>query len=325
MQTYRGQKREMHLHGAGDYYHLSIKVASLFQKRYCLLTNSGTSAIEIVCEVLEISNKTIYTSNYHWPGAIAPFLKRNNKIFVGKADQNFSLNVNDLAQYSPDVVLAVDFLGIAHSNQKIIGGYCKEKSLVYLTDACSSMGTKQNNSFSTGYYSDVVVTSFGPQKSFYGGEGGAILTNSEQIFEACLYFIEHPYRHIAEGIEKNYYSTNQRMNPFGIKYLLNHFNKELDDLRKRQVRGFAYYSLLMEKGIIRSESPEYTIENCVYQKLAIDAGKNTKNFRDYFVFQQIPSLLKFNIPLYLKQQGEMIYTKESEEDPVRTFLITERF
>ena len=44
------------------------------------------------------------------------------------------------------------------------------------------MSTINEEGIPTGTYSDIVITSFGPQKPFFGGEGGAILTDNESWF-----------------------------------------------------------------------------------------------------------------------------------------------
>jgi dTDP-4-amino-4,6-dideoxygalactose transaminase len=321
MQTCSKDNRELHLHGAGDHYLLSKKVANLFEKEYCILTNSGTSAIETICEALKIKRKIVYTSNYQWPGAIAPFLKNENRLIIGKGDRNFSIDVEDLAGYSPDVVFAVDFMGIAHSDQEKIGNYCKEKSITYITDACCSMGAWQHEALPTGYYSDVVVTSFGPQKTFYGGEGGAILTNSEQIYEACLYLIEHPYRHIAEGLEKNYYSMNRRMNPLGISYLLQHFDIDYHKLKSRQKNGYALYKELTEENIPDESSPIYTPFNSVYQDLIISLKLTKQDLGLNFNRENIKSINSYELPFYLNDSSKIYYTPDSVNDYQREFFV----
>lgn len=312
-------QKEQHLHGAGDAYLLSQKVAELFQKEYCVLLNSATSAIETICEVLGIKGKLIYTSNYNWPGALSPFIRNNNKIIVGKANRNFSIDLDDLKHYSPDIVLAVDFHGIAHSDQKEVADYCKSTNALLITDASCSMGTNNSDGFSTGYYSDLVVTSFGPQKPFFAGEGGAILTNSLSVFESCILNTEHPYRHIAEGLERNYFSVNKRMNPFGISYLNQHFEEEKIFLYERQKKGYSLYLNISDSVIKSTDAPNYTQNNATYYFLIADTMKSCY----WLEPNRIQSLRSYILPNNLKKKGRLIFTEESIKDCCRECCIIE--
>lgn len=312
------EQKEQHLHGAGDAYMLSQKVSELFQKEYCVLLNSATSAIETLCDVLGIKGKLIYTSNYNWPGALMPFLKNDNEIIVGRANRNFSIDLDDLKHYTPDVVLVVDFHGIAHSDQKEIADYCKSISAFLITDASCSMGTKNSDGFSTGYYSDLVVTSFGPQKSFYAGEGGAILTNYLSVFESCILHTEHPYRHIAEGLERNFFSINRRMNPFGISHLLENFENNLKILTQQQVFGFQKYIDLKNK--LSDDSPIYTPSNSVFEFLLCKTDWQLSE--EDFSKIKINSLFNFHLPNNLKAK-RVEFTDECLDDVFREFYLFE--
>lgn len=261
-------ERELHLHGAGATYLLENRLKQMFGKKYCLLTCSATAALEVICQCLNISDKQVYTSPYQWPGMLVPLLNRNNELFFGKYNRHLSLSVPFSSDF--EVMFIVDSFGKAHDNQHLFRKYCIQNGSIYITDASSSMSTITEEGFPSGSFSDIVITSFGPQKPFFGGEGGAILTDNESWFEKMVLYTEHPYRHIGEGYEKNYFAQNFRMNPFGIEHLESNFDKYLHELHQKQIAYHAVYVDLINRGLIGLHGPLYTENNSTYSSFLVE-------------------------------------------------------
>jgi perosamine synthetase len=59
--------------------------------------------------------------------------------------------------------------------------FCKENNLYLIEDSCQAFGSKWNGKF-LGTFGDVGVFSFTPHKIITTGQGGAIVTNSEEIY-----------------------------------------------------------------------------------------------------------------------------------------------
>lgn len=265
-------ERELHLHGAGATYLLENRLKQIFGKKYCLLTCSATAALEIICQCLSITGKKVYTSPYQWPGMLVPLLNRNNKLYFGQYCKHLSLTVPTRTDF--DVLFIVDSFGKAHDNQHLFRDYCKQKGSIYITDASSSMSTITEEGLPTGSCSDFVMTSFGPQKPFFGGEGGAILTDNESWFENLVLYTGHPYRHIAEGYSQNLFTHNLRMNPFGIQHLEEHFDDYLREIHEKQQAYFEAYQELLNHKIIGDNTPKYTLSNTTFTPFVVERTKN---------------------------------------------------
>jgi len=267
-------EKEQHLHGAGAAFELSEKIKRVFNKKYCILVNSATSAFEVICIGLNLKNKKIFTSCFNWPGALSPFLQHNNTFYFSQTNENLSIDSTFLPTEKLDIVLGVDFLGIAHKNQFELSKWAKKNNMLYITDASCSMGSQCTDGVSTGFFGDLIVTSFGPQKSFYGGEGGAILTDDELLFDKFIYVSEHHLRHISEGLKTNLFAFNFRMNPFGIEHLNRNFELYYNALRNRQTKGYFIYRNLKDNNLLLDNSPLYTSNNSTFQGIYLKVKKN---------------------------------------------------
>lgn len=293
-------ERELHLHGAGATYLLENRLKQMFGKKYCLLTCSATAALEVICQCLNLSNKQVYTSPYQWPGMLVPLLNRNNELFFGQYNRHLSLSLPVSSDF--EVLLIVDSFGKAHNNQHLFREYCIQNGSIYITDASSSMSTITEEGYPSGSFSDIVITSFGPQKPFFGGEGGAILTDNESWFEKMVLYTGHPYRHIAEGYSQNIFTHNLRMNPFGILYLEEKFDDYLQGIHQKQEIYFEAYQDLLNHKLLGDNTPKYTVSNTTFSPFIVEV-KNNVCIPDYLKIgtSQIKPAFFFQLPSNLSK------------------------
>jgi len=59
--------------------------------------------------------------------------------------------------------------------------FCKRNNLVLIEDACQSLGSKWNNKY-LGTFGNVGIFSFTPHKIVTTGQGGAVVTNDEELY-----------------------------------------------------------------------------------------------------------------------------------------------
>ncbi len=91
-------------------------------------------------------------------------------------------------------VVAVDYTGQATELDELLA-LCHEKGIVLIEDGAHSIGTKYKGKF-VGSIADMTTFSFHPVKTVTGGEGGAVLTNREDLYQKLLLYRSH-------GITKN--------------------------------------------------------------------------------------------------------------------------
>jgi perosamine synthetase len=66
-------------------------------------------------------------------------------------------------------------------NMEEVVDFCRDHDLLLIEDACQALGSKWNNQY-LGTFGDVGVFSFSPHKIITTGQGGAIVTNNEEIY-----------------------------------------------------------------------------------------------------------------------------------------------
>lgn len=93
-------------------------------------------------------------------------------------------------------VVAVDFTGQAVEYEKI-RAICDEYGLIFIEDAAHSLGTKYNGR-QVGSLADMTTFSFHPVKTITGGEGGAVLTDSEEYHRKLTLAHAHGITHEEE-------------------------------------------------------------------------------------------------------------------------------
>lgn len=86
-------------------------------------------------------------------------------------------------------VVAVDFTGQA-CEISAIREICDKHGLVYIEDAAHSIGTRYDGK-GVGSLADMTCFSFHPVKTVTSGEGGAITTNSEELYQKLLLARSH--------------------------------------------------------------------------------------------------------------------------------------
>jgi UDP-4-amino-4,6-dideoxy-N-acetyl-beta-L-altrosamine transaminase len=88
-------------------------------------------------------------------------------------------------------IVPVHFAGHP-ADMKKIAGIAKKRNLIVIEDACHALGARYlDTTIGDCKYSDMAVFSFHPVKSITTGEGGAVLTNSEEYYERLVVFRQH--------------------------------------------------------------------------------------------------------------------------------------
>lgn len=247
--------QNQHLSGAGATYFLEEKLKVYYNKKYAVTFSNATTALQTLCIALNLHNNEILTSPINWGGSVAPFLLHGNKLRFTSFDP-FSLNLSmsDLplaVTHKTKTLLSVDFNGTPVDSETI-KTFCSRNNLIYISDSAQSLGSSFNNK-PAGYYADAIVLSFSPGKLFFAGEGGAVITDDDTIYEKLLWYSQHPSRQKTVFGLSNYndYSpVNGRMNPLSAILLNETFEHYILALKELQEKSFCLIKQLHSKNFI---------------------------------------------------------------------------
>ena len=162
------------------------KIAKLFDKKYALMTNSGSSALLIAMDILNFKKGSeIITPVLTFGTTISSLLKANYKpIFVDVEKNTFCINIKQIESKitkKTKAILAPDLLGNIcdwNSIRKIANKY----NLTVIHDSADTLGAKLNNR-NVGYFTDISITSFYGSHVINGaGNGGMLCLNDKKMF-----------------------------------------------------------------------------------------------------------------------------------------------
>lgn len=282
-----------HLAGAGATYNFEQKLCNYYSKKYAVTFCNATTGLLALSVAMEIKKGEILTTPFTWGGSISSFLFCGGKIVFG-AVENDTLNLDPnklLAALSSKtkVVLSTDFNGVP-ANSKAIKDFCTEHGLLYISDSAQSLGATRDGT-AAGFFADATVLSFSPGKSFFGGEGGAILTDDSNLYEKLIWVSQHPARqkkYFGLSGYNEYSPVNGRINPLAAIVLNELFEDYQNKIFAYQAKCFDVVAQLSKQGLI------------VVPQQLIEPNNST-----YFNLQfRIPEKVKIiKIDFYLKNKA----------------------
>lgn len=248
-----------HLSGAGATYKFEQRLSSYCEKRFALTFSNATTALQALCLAYNLKGTEILTSPFNWGGSVTPFLLHGNKLrFTGYEPASMNLRADTLDQgwtKNTKALLSVDFNGYPADSYRI-KSFCKDRGITYISDSSQCLGARRNGK-PAGYFADATVFSFSAGKTMFGGEGGAVVTDDEQLYETLLKLAHHPNRQKNISGLTNYSEfslLNGRMNPLAAILLYEGFEDSLQSLQKKQARLFQIVRQLSLEKLITSHA-----------------------------------------------------------------------
>lgn len=273
------EKQRQHLSGAGSVFRLEEKLQNFYNKKFAVSFCNATAAIQAVCIALGIKNSEIISPSVTWGGSVAPLFILGNRIRFTSVDPfSFNMDENDLQSVitpRSKFIFSVDYGGTP-ANSKSIMAFSKNHGLTYISDSAQSFGSLRDNK-PAGYFADITILSFSPGKSLFAGEGGAVLTDNESIYEKIIWFSQHPYRQKTVFGMSNineYAPINGRINPLSAILLNETFESRLKVLEKIQKRFFKTLRYLNTHGLIEPMPTIKSPNSSTYFSITTQLARN---------------------------------------------------
>ena len=163
------------------------KIASLFNKKYGLYVNSGSSALYIGIESFNFEQGSeIITPALTFSTTVGSILKNDLiPVFIDTEPLSYCINVSQIEKAISSktvAIMAPNLLGNI-CNWVYIRALADKHNLIVIEDSADTLGAKING-VSTGKYTDMSITSFyGSHIINCAGNGGALTLNSKQCME----------------------------------------------------------------------------------------------------------------------------------------------
>lgn len=222
--------------------------------RYAVAVSNGTAALHCACIAAGIGSgdEVITTPMTFAASANCVLYCGARPVFADINPETYNIDPDSIRKCITSrtkAIIAVDFTGqVVEADE--IRKICDEYGLLFIEDAAHSIGSSYNGT-KVGNIADITTFSFHPVKTITGGEGGAVLTNDENLYnkislahthgithdEAMMKDLPHEGMWYYEQISLGY---NYRMTDFQAALLISQLAK-LERFKKRRKEIVDYY------------------------------------------------------------------------------------
>ena len=162
------------------------KIADVFDKKYCLYVNSGSSALYLGVEAFNFEKGSeVITPALTFATSVGCIVKNGLiPVFVDVEKNTFNIDPNEIENMISDKTVAI-------LAPNLMGNMCKwdqireiadKYNLKVIEDSADTLGARIGSK-TTGSYSDISITSFyGSHVISCAGNGGIFLTNDKNMY-----------------------------------------------------------------------------------------------------------------------------------------------
>lgn len=170
------------------------KLCEVTGARYAVVCASGTAALHMVCMAAGVGqgDEVITTPITFAASANCALYCGARPVFADINEKTYNLDpaaVEEKVTEHTKAVVAVDYTGQSVELDRFLD-LCRRRGLVLIEDGAHVIGTKYKGR-PNGSIADMTTLSFHPVKTICGGEGGAVLTNSEAYYQKLLLYRAH--------------------------------------------------------------------------------------------------------------------------------------
>lgn len=275
---------------------LEEKLCSMTGASYAVVCSNGTAALHMAAMAagIGVGDEVITTPITFAASANCALYVGATPVFADINEKTYNIDPASVEEHITEktkAVVAVDFTGQAVELERL-QAICKKNNLILIEDGAHSVGTKYNGK-AVGSIADMTTFSFHPVKTVTGGEGGAVLTNSEALYQKLLLARSHGITRELSMMENEshgpwYYEQvdlgyNYRMTDIQAGLIISQLNK-LPMFSARRKELVARYNAAFEKMdaiFVQQEIPESDTTRHLYI-LRLNLEKLTINRREFF-------------------------------------------
>ena len=235
------------------------KIASLFDKKYCLYVNSGSSALYIGIESCNFKKGSeVITPALTFSTTVGSLLKNDLvPVFTDVKRLTYCIDVDQIEELISEKTVAI-------MAPNLMGNICEwdklreianKHNLILIEDSADTLGAKLNGK-PTGYYSDLSITSFyGSHIINCAGNGGALTINDEEIMKKAKLLrswgrSSSLFDEKSEAIE-NRFNVELEGIPYDAKFVFETIGYNLEGNEVGAAFGLAQLNKLIQNKITR--------------------------------------------------------------------------
>lgn len=273
---------------------LEKKLCDVTGAKYAVVCSNGTAALHIACLAAGVGegDEVITTPITFAASANCALYCGARPVFADINPETYNIDPACVAKCvtkRSKAVVAVDFTGQSVELDSLLQ-ICRDNNMVLIEDGAHVIGTKYNGR-PNGSIADMTTFSFHPVKTVTGGEGGAVLTDNEELYRKLLLYRSHGItrdeslmEHTSDGpwyYEQITLGYNYRMTDMQAALIISQLDK-LDMFIKRRKEIVARYdeafsklpAVFVQKEIAESDTTRHLyILRIRPERLSIDRAR----------------------------------------------------
>lgn len=196
---------------------LESQLSSFAGRKYCLSFNNGTSALHalLLAHGVGKGDEVIVPSFTFISTANAVLFSGAKPVFADIEEKTCALDPADVRKKitgKTKAIIPVHYAGCPAAGIRELKELAEEKGIAVIEDAAESLGAKLGGK-AVGSFGDSAMFSFCANKIITGGEGGAVVTDSEEIYSRLKLLRSHGRE---EG--ENYFESSKSMDYVSLGY-----------------------------------------------------------------------------------------------------------
>lgn len=328
-------KRGMYWANGPEILGFEEKLADFVDTKYCLVFNSGTSALHAILLAYDIRGKEVIVPSFTFIATANAVLHAGGKpVFADIERETFGLDPADVkVMIGPDTkaIIPVHYGGCACQIEEL-QKLAQDHNVILIEDAAESLGAKIEDEM-VGGFGEVAMFSFAPTKVVSTGEGGAIVTNSRDIFERLKLIRSHGRLETEDYFTSTDYMDyvtlgyNFRMPTICAAQGLAQLEKIDELISRRREEGAIYDEELKDLDDIRIPvEPEGFFHIYQMYSIVVQDGRKTRDgLKSYLKSKGIMTKVYFNpvhkTSFYNRELGYKVKLDTTDEMAAKTLTL----
>jgi len=183
---------------------------------YCLATANATSGLLAIVAAANLKGRKVLVPEDFWAGTPGALRFAGVEVVTAPRSTNGTLDLSSVERLLSAGDVAAIVAGECenlHRSATELHRVCEASHCLYIEDSSWLPGVSAPGNAPS--IADVQIMSFGPGKPLSLGEGGAVLTRHEELYEHLVACSQHPERCFVEEIEceLDHLALNSRIHP----------------------------------------------------------------------------------------------------------------
>lgn len=174
------------------------KLSEIVDVKYCHLCSSGTAALSVALAACGVgAGDEVIVPPFTFIATIEAVLNAGAVPVFAEIDDTLCLDPEAIRQSitsRTQAVIPVHMCG-AMARIREIKEICDQNGLILIEDACQSLGARYNGK-ALGTFGRMGCFSFDPVKTVTCGEGGAVITDDEALYQNAFAYADHGHDHV---------------------------------------------------------------------------------------------------------------------------------